>query len=856
MIIYLTDRALNIVGHASTSLPGGIRIIDDNTVGDVDTGVNIFEGSLVANDYTRTALEEAVQCGRYILKQSDRAQEGSYDQLYQIVDTQYDTATQELHFYAEDAGLELINSIAQEMELKDKTLRQMLREIIPSDWDISINEESAKTKTYKWDGESTVTERARSIANLFGYELYYSFTIDRLKITSKTINLVVKRGVGQTGYTLQLGRELSAIRTIRSIADLATAFAVKGNGITLKGYSYRYVDPENGDVYEVDATTGQMRNKTAMARWASKLDPDGLIVKTYSYETKDKAVLAGQARAELQKASKASLNYEADVVSLPDNLNIGDRVYIVDPAAELYLDSRLLKLETSESRHTQSATFGEYLIVNGGISEQVRVLLSEADATQGMIAQAQTLATEANELATSAQESAVLAQAAAAGANDTAEAANQLATSAQATATLVKTAVVTAQETAEAANELASSAQTAAEAAGAVATTANLAASNAQATADAAINGVERANERARLAAQVATRYITDVTAEAGIIVQGVDADGEKTEGYTKITDKVEVGNAERKAVVDTDGFALQDTDGNDIARLAPLALNLNGDGFSATSEYQDDLSPEGAVLSRWLTTRIGTQVLENLNTEFEVSGKNADGSRYCGSKYTSGHIFGLLYSAAVTEALTKLADGETNHATLSLTGNVQDTRAELMANYRPGRESTDLSSYAGVSCTIDEGPSLIPDGQGGYYSKRLSNVFIEADNVKINQKPLAAHIVESGTKNGWYYEIWSNGKREAWKQIVTTEKMNNSTGGLYGTIELDAGALPDGVFTESPRRSAYAYANNENLQLQVNLYNVPNSTTQFGHYRLLRGNSNTSAVAKFVNLHCVQLPS
>ena len=609
MIIYLTDRALNIVGHASTSLPGGIRIVEDLTVEDVDTGVNTFEGSLVANDYTRTALEEAVQCGRYILKQSDRAQEGSYDQLYQIVDTQYDTATQELHFYAEDAGLELINSIAPEMELKDKTLRQMLREIIPSDWDININEESAKTKTYKWDGESTVTERARSIANLFGYELYYSFTIDRLKITSKAINLVTKRGVGQTGYTLQLGRELSAIRTIRSIADLATAFAVRGNGITLKGYSYRYVDPENDDVYEVDTTTGQLRNKTAMARWASKLDPDGLIVKTYSYETKDKAVLAGQARAELQKASKASLNYEADVVSLPDNLNIGDRVYIVDPAAELYLDSRLLKLETSESRHTQSATFGEYLIVNGGISEQVRVLLSEADATQGMIAQAQTLATEANELATSAQESAVLAQAAAAGANDTAEAANLLATSAQATANLVKTAVVTAQESADAANELASSAQTAAESAGAAATTANLAASNAQATADAAAAGVARvgaAATHAQAAAAEANELATSAQAAAD----------EANELATSAQATADAANELATSAQETADSAYEGT--RDLeAKVIPAVKLAKGivknDISVATMTWDEDLnqlriggSNAQEVDSRYYETRIG----------------------------------------------------------------------------------------------------------------------------------------------------------------------------------------------------------------------------------------------------------
>ena len=42
MIIYFADRNLNITGQASTSLPGGFRIMEDLLTEEVDSGVNVF----------------------------------------------------------------------------------------------------------------------------------------------------------------------------------------------------------------------------------------------------------------------------------------------------------------------------------------------------------------------------------------------------------------------------------------------------------------------------------------------------------------------------------------------------------------------------------------------------------------------------------------------------------------------------------------------------------------------------------------------------------------------------------------------------------------------------------------------
>lgn len=385
MIIYFTDRNLNILAHASTTLPSGYRISDDKTVEDVTSGVNSFQCTVTYTADTRTEIEQSIQVGRFILKQSGRADaENSYDSLYQIIETEFDTKTQELTLYAEDAGLDLLNTLCPAVVLTNKTITQMMQYFLPSDWSLNIVDAPSTAKTYEWDGESTATERLMSVANLFDCELYYTFTIDKLMVTAKTVNVVQKRGEQTATAQLRLNYDIDRIYTKKSMADLVTALNVTGSTpdgkdtpINLKGYSYSYTDPVTGDVYQVDTTTGQMRNTTAMNRWASVIDADGLMVGSFNFDTLDKAILAGQARAQLQKSSQVVVNYEVDFARLPDNIRIGDRVNVIDDDGELYLEARLLQIETCEAEDTQTATIGEFLLRDSGISDQIIMTASE-----------------------------------------------------------------------------------------------------------------------------------------------------------------------------------------------------------------------------------------------------------------------------------------------------------------------------------------------------------------------------------------------------------------------------------------------------------------------------------------------
>ena len=382
MMIYFCDRDLTILGNASTQLPDGFRITDDLTTEEIDTGVNTFSCVLPYMKNEQRTLEPMVAEGNYILKQSSPTDSYSlYDSVYQIIDVECDTETQEYSIYAEDAGLDLLNTLCGAVTLTG-TIGQMMDYFLPSDWTVNLMEVPTTAKTNVWDGENTCTERLLSVANLWGCELYYSFVIEGLQIKKRVVNVTQKRGNQVAIPQLRLNYDLKSIHWKRSIANLVTALDVKGStvdntAVTLVGYNYSYTDPETGEVYKVDPTTGQMRNETAMAKWASAIDPDGLWVGSFQFDTTDQAVLAGQARASLQRQSKVEANYETDFDKLPQGTRVGDRVNIIDDNGGLYLEARLLRIETCIADDTQTATIGEYLLRDSGISERVQQIATD-----------------------------------------------------------------------------------------------------------------------------------------------------------------------------------------------------------------------------------------------------------------------------------------------------------------------------------------------------------------------------------------------------------------------------------------------------------------------------------------------
>lgn len=378
MIIYFADRKMNILGHASTELPEGILISDDRKEEDVDTGVASLELWIPFTKKTRRKVKEYTAVGNYLLYKN-----GNTAEFYTIIDSESDTKKQEVYLYAEDAGLDLLNEIVGEYSADKAYPVSFYIEKFSYDsgFEIGINEIPNLTRKLKWEGEATATERIASVATQFdSAEISYSFEVEKMKVLHKYINIHKKRGKS-VGEELRLNREIDRIITKQSIANLATAFVVTGGTpensetpITLKGYSY-----DDGDFYVT--SSGRLESRKALSIWSRYLpesgDNVGHIVATYSYDTTSQKELCAHAVTELKKRCEIEVNYEVEITELPENAKIGDRINIVDDEGDLYLEARILKLESSVTREEYVATLGEYLLKESGISQRIEELAEQ-----------------------------------------------------------------------------------------------------------------------------------------------------------------------------------------------------------------------------------------------------------------------------------------------------------------------------------------------------------------------------------------------------------------------------------------------------------------------------------------------
>lgn len=383
MIIYFADRAMNILGSASTGLPEGLMITNDKKTEEISEGVAIFECNLdydFANsnkdEKQEVDVKKLAAVGNFILKQS--ADDGKAE-VYTIIDSTIDPIQKDASIYAEDAGLDLLNEVVGRYTAdKAYSIDHYINKFAyDSGFEIGINEVSNLTRKLSWDGEATATERLLSVATQFdNAEIEFCFKVENMAVTGKYINVYKKRG-NDSGVTLTVGKEVSGFRIKSSIADLATAYRCTGgtpegseNPITLDGYKY-----DDGDFH---VSGNYVMSRKALEKWSryqikteKKENNVGHIVKSFSYDTTSKSELCNRAVSSLKKVCDEAVTYEVELLYLPDDVKIGDTVSIVDDDDNTYLTARLLKLETSESNDTKEAELGDYVRQESGIDEKV-----------------------------------------------------------------------------------------------------------------------------------------------------------------------------------------------------------------------------------------------------------------------------------------------------------------------------------------------------------------------------------------------------------------------------------------------------------------------------------------------------
>jgi phage minor structural protein len=386
VIIYFADRAMNILGSASTGLPKGLIITNDKKTEEISEGAAIFECNLDYNfvnpdedEEQEVDVKKLAAVGNFILKQSA---DSSEVEVYTIIDSTIDPIQRDASIYAEDAGLDLLNEVVGKYAA-DKAYNidyYINKFAYDSGFEIGINEVSNLTRKLSWDGETTATERLLSVATQFdNAEIEFSFKVENMAVTGKYINVYKKRG-NDSGVTLTIGKEVSGFRIKSSIADLATAYRCTGgtpegseNPITLNGYKY-----DDGDFY---VEGSYVKSRKALEKWSryqikteKNKNDVGHIVKSFTYDTTSKSELCNRAVSSLKKICDEAVTYEVELLYLPDGGKVGDTVSIVDDDDNIYLTARLLKLEMSESNDTKEAELGDYVRQESGIDEKVSEL--------------------------------------------------------------------------------------------------------------------------------------------------------------------------------------------------------------------------------------------------------------------------------------------------------------------------------------------------------------------------------------------------------------------------------------------------------------------------------------------------
>lgn len=497
MIVFFVDRQMNILGSASTLLPGGLHVVDDLKTEDVDSGVASFEFDVPFSVESRAEVERCASVGNYILRSNGREHE-----FYTIIESETDTKKQRVSVYAEDAGLDLLNEICGPFAADQAYPISYYIEkfAFDSGFEIGVNEVDALTRKLSWEGEATATARLASVATQFdNCEISFSFAIKGLQVTHKYINIYEKRGK-DISATLRLNEDIDRIVTKKSIANLATALLPTGGTpedsetpLDLNGYTY-----DDGDIY---LEGKYLKSRRALEKWSRYQNPaepnadyTGHILKTYSYDTLSQSELCNRAVNRLKEICNLDVNYEVEISKLPDNVQIGDRVNIVDHAGALYVSARILKLETSVCNQKQTATIGEYLLKGSGISQKV------ADLAEDFARQAQA-ASKALEAAKKAASDSATAKA-------ELEDVKSRVTAAEDDISAVGDAAAAAQETADAARTEAGEAADAASDAASKANNAASKADDASSKANAASSKADAAASAASDAAKTATNFI------------------------------------------------------------------------------------------------------------------------------------------------------------------------------------------------------------------------------------------------------------------------------------------------------------------------------------------------------------
>ena len=317
-MITFYSRKYEVLAQASFDGNEGLIAYDDEFHDDLKTGIATYTFSIDKTDDTIANIE--LGCYIRVLTFDGRKL------WFEVLDME--ETNERIDFTAVDAGLDLIGESVWPYEADQGYLitHYLKMFLLDSGWTIgTFSMKTLRSLKLKFEGFESASKRIRQVAKHFGMELEYEIEEKDGKPFRKIINL--KERIGRDkDVRLEYGREVSNIKRRSSIQNLATALRGHGaEGITLQGYKY------NDGRYWVGGDT--IHDLQEGARWSRHDDvakDGGYIVDTYESEAKTQDTLFQETLAQLKKRAYPEVEYEVEFNELPEEVQKGDTVVIVD----------------------------------------------------------------------------------------------------------------------------------------------------------------------------------------------------------------------------------------------------------------------------------------------------------------------------------------------------------------------------------------------------------------------------------------------------------------------------------------------------------------------------------------------
>lgn len=315
-MITVTDRRYNTVCQIHYDLPNGLIAYNDVFMQDLSTGISTYEFSV---DKTDESIDR-IRIGYYVL-----AQDGDTIRTFEIMTIEEDNFSKTI--YCEDSGLDLLGEQVSPYKAdKSYTIAQYVSKFThDSGWEVGIDEiGNSSTRKLEWEGISSATKRLRELAGRFNAEITYTVEIVDNKVSRKLINIY--RRVGEDkGVRLEYGYEVSSIRKKETIENLATALVPVGqDGLTLDGYQFTETD-------RYKLAGNMLFDKIEGERWKRKdATGGGYVVRFYESQAQSQKTLLDEAINQLKKCAYPEVSYEVEINTLPEAVNIGDSVVVID----------------------------------------------------------------------------------------------------------------------------------------------------------------------------------------------------------------------------------------------------------------------------------------------------------------------------------------------------------------------------------------------------------------------------------------------------------------------------------------------------------------------------------------------